>query len=294
MCLVGGTPRSVDCVIAASVLVPARTVGRSSARWSAVILAPRTLLRNDERLDVNDWVCGNCKSINRASANSCYSCGGAREIVAVNEPRPLGAGQFGVQPLGSTSMGGGALAAAEGQPGAAVPVAPGISGVGALAGTGAFGAPAGATQPRQPASTRDILGGLLAGLVAAVLATGLWYAVVVVSHYQLGIIAIVVGFLVGQGVVLGAGRRGSVILVAISVVLTLLALVISEYLIVAAFVTDQLGAGETIEVLQPPSFVIEVVVESVKADPLTLAFWAIALFQAFTIPARQLGRTATA
>jgi hypothetical protein len=146
-------------------------------------------------------------------------------------------------------------------------------------------------QPRLPASPNHILGGLLAGVVAAVLATAVWYAVVVISHYQLGIVAIVVGFLVGQAVVLGAGRRGSIVLVGISVVLTLLALVISEYLIIANFVSQQLAPGETIEVIQPPGFVLEVVIESVKTEPLTLAFWSIALFQAFAIPARHFPRS---
>jgi hypothetical protein len=228
-------------------------------------------------MDVNDWVCGNCKSVNRGSANSCYSCGGAREIVAVSESRPLG-----VQ----------TLAAADGQPGTAAPAIPAVGGVGALVVGGPLAGP-GEAQPHRSASTNDILGGLLAGLVAAVLATGLWYAVVAVSHYQLGIIAIVVGFLVGQGVVLGAGRRGSIVLVGISVVLTLLALVISEYLIIAKFVGDSLAVGESLELIQPPTIVLDVVAASVQAEPLTLAFWAIALFQAFTIPAR-LSRTTAA
>ena len=49
----------------------------------------------------------------------------------------------------------------------------------------------------QPASTSDIIGGLLAGLVAAVLATGIWYGVVAVTQYQVGLVAIAVGFVVG-------------------------------------------------------------------------------------------------
>jgi hypothetical protein len=249
---------------------------------------------------VNDWVCGNCKSINRGSANSCYSCGGAREVVAVPEPRPLGAQPLGLQAAGGQTgtpslAGAPSLTGADAQPGIAPTAVPGIAGAGALGGAGMVAAPLGAmTQQRGPASGTDVLGGFLAGLVAAIVATAVWYGVVVVSHYQLGIVAIAVGFLVGQGVVLGAHGRGSVILVATSVALTLLALVLSEYLIVAAFVGEQLGPGETIEILQPPTFVAEIVVESVKADPLTLAFWAIALFQAFTIPARRLGRPAVA
>ncbi len=226
---------------------------------------------------MNDWVCGNCKSINRGSANSCYSCGGAREIVAAPDGRPLSV-------VSSPSP---TLAAADGGVGVAALSAP--LNAGALA-----GAPAAVeadSTPRQPASTSDILGGLLAGLVAAVLASAVWYGVVAVSQYQVGLVAIAVGFIVGYGVVLGANRRGSVVLVAISVVLTLLALVVSEYLIVAHFVGQELAAeGVTIELIQPPDFIVSVVMDSLQSDPLTLAFWAIALFQAFAIPSRSLGR----
>jgi len=239
----------------------------------------------DERMHVNDWVCGNCKSINRGSANSCYSCGGSREIVAVSETRPLGAPTY-TAPAPVAGMGTATLATADGQPGVTATTMPGFAGVGAL------GAPSAEAQPRQPATTKDLLGGLGAGLVAAILATAIWYAVVTISHYQLGIVAIVVGFLVGQGVVLGASRRGSPVLIAISVVLTAMALVASEYLIVVHFVNEELAAeGAFVDVIQPASLMAEVVVESVKADLLTLAFWAIALFQAFTIPARQLRRS---
>lgn len=141
-----------------------------------------------------------------------------------------------------------------------------------------------------PATPSDIAGGLLAGIVAAVLASAIWYGVVVVSGWQVGLVAIAVGFLVGQGVVLGARKRGSVALVAISVVLTLLALVISEYLIVAHFVGQELAPGESLEILQAPDLVVSVVTESVTADPLTLVFWAIALFQAVAIPWQQVSR----
>jgi len=225
---------------------------------------------------VNDWVCGNCKSINRASANSCYSCGGAREIVAASETRPSGALPGSVSAF-ATADGPGNVAAI------AAPLDPsGGSAIGLI----------GDTPVAPAASNNEILGGLIAGLIAAALATGIWYGVVAVSQYQLGIVAIAVGFIVGQGVVLGANRRGSVVLVAISVVLTLLALAVSEYLIVAHFVGQELAAeGLTLNLIQPPDFIVGVVMDSVQADPLTLVFWAIALFQAFAIPSRAMGRT---
>lgn len=223
---------------------------------------------------VNDWVCGNCKSINRGAANACYSCGGAREVVAASAPVIPMAGQ----PATVASGDGGVGVAAFASPLDA-----------AMVSGGAAAVPAAEVAPKQPAGTADIVGGFVGGLLAAVLATAVWYGVVAVTQYQIGLVAIAVGFIVGYGVVLGANRRGSVVLVAVSVILTVLALVISEYLIVAHFVGQELAAeGLTIELLQPPDFVISVVMDSLQADPLTLAFWAIALFQAFAIPSRAI------
>lgn len=225
---------------------------------------------------MNDWVCGNCKSINRGAANACYSCGGAREIVAASAPVVPMSGHTATVSSADGGVGVAALAS---------PLDPAL-----LAG-GAASAPAAEAAPRQPAGTTEIVGGFVGGLVAAAMATAVWYGVVVATQYQIGLVAIAVGFIVGYGVVLGANRRGSVVLVPISVILTLLALVISEYLIVAHFVSQEFAAeGLTIELLQPPDFVISVVVDSLQADPLTLAFWAIALFQAFAIPSRAIGR----
>ena len=223
---------------------------------------------------MNDWVCGNCKSINRGAANACYSCGGAREIVAASAPVVPMPGQ-------TTSFSGGDGGA--GVAALASPLDPAM-----MAGAGAATPEA---VPSQPADATNIIGGFVGGLVAAVLATAVWYGVVATTQYQVGLVAIAVGFIVGYGVVLGANRRGSVILVPISVILTLLALVVSEYLIVAHFVGQAMAAeGLSIELLQPPDVVISVVTESLQADPLTLAFWAIALFQAFAIPSRAIGR----
>jgi hypothetical protein len=224
---------------------------------------------------VSEWVCGNCKSINRAAAGSCYSCGGSKQANAVTTPVPTQA------PTSATL-------------GARVAATPDASGgaPGAIAG-GPFGFPTTSAampqmSPPRAASMSDVLGGLVAGLVAAILATAIWYGVIVVTHYEFGIVAIAVGFLVGQGVVLGARGRASIALVVISPLLTLLALGIGEYLIVAYFVGQEVGVP--IDVVQPLDFIVSVVVDSITADPITLAFWAIALFQAVAIPWRALTR----
>ena len=224
---------------------------------------------------MNEWVCGNCKSINRAAAGSCYSCGGSKATVAA--PPPAQAPTLSTAVTGIAAPDGLTVATPTTPTTVAAPTAvPGLA--------GAFDPGV----PPTPASLSDVLGGLLAGLLAAVLATAIWYGVVALTSYQLGIVAIAVGFVVGQGVVLGARRHASIALPVISVVLTLLALAISEYLIVAYFVGQELGVP--IDIVQPPDFVVSVITDSLAADPLTLAFWAIALFQAVAIPWRAITR----
>jgi hypothetical protein len=129
----------------------------------------------------------------------------------------------------------------------------------------------------------DVVGGAVGGVVGAIVASAVWYGVVAATQFQVGLVAIAVGWIVGQAVVFGAQRRFSVVLVPISVVLTLLALATSEYLIVLHFVSQEIGP---VDFVQPPGLVVEVITASLQADPLTLVFWAIALFQAFVIPAR--------
>jgi len=230
---------------------------------------------------VSDWVCGNCKSINRASAGSCYSCGGSRATVAAPDPRlaqpalaqsaSVGDGP-GFAAISAAGAGAGASAAIATAPG----MVPGLGETVVLP----------AAAPAQPATMSDVLGGVLAGVVAAVLATAIWYGVVATTHFQVGIVAIAVGFIVGQGVVFGARRHTSIVLVAVSVVLTLIALAVSEYLIVAHFVSQELGFA--VDLVQPPDVFFGVIGDSLSADPLTLVFWAIALFQAFVIPWRSI------
>ena len=130
----------------------------------------------------------------------------------------------------------------------------------------------------------SLFGGILGGLVGAIIASALWYAVVALTSWQIGLVAIIVGFIVGKAVVFGAGGRGSIPLVAVSVAFTLMALVVSEYLIIFHFISQEVGAANVISVIQPIDFVVMVAFESLQADPLTLLFWGFALFQSVAIP----------
>jgi len=219
---------------------------------------------------MSEWVCLNCKSINRPSARSCYSCGGAQGA------EPTAPSAFAVPGVaaGVGSSGGAAVAG--------LPLALGADG-GSMSLAGEAVLAAAPSNPATAAGPMDLLGGAVGGVVGAVVASAVWFGVVAATQFQVGLVAIAVGWIVGQAVVFGAQRRFSVGLIPISVVLTLLALAISEYLIVMHFFSQEFGA---VDFVQPPDLVLEVIMASVQTDPLTLVFWAIALFQAFVIPAR--------
>ena len=135
----------------------------------------------------------------------------------------------------------------------------------------------------------SLFGGILGGVVGAILASALWYGVVALTSWQIGLVAVVVGFVVGKAIVFGAGGRGSIPLVAISAAFTLVALVVSEYLIIYHFISTEFGSDGLISVIQPVDFVVSVAVGSVQADPLTLLFWGFALFQSVAIPWGAMG-----
>ena len=141
------------------------------------------------------------------------------------------------------------------------------------------------------AEDANLLGAVLLGLLAAVLSALIWYGIVVVTDYQLGIIAIAVGWLVAQGVIFGAGRKRGSSLQVISVIITIGAMAASEYLIVR-HILMKLAAEEgylvnDVPLLLPLEDIWFLILEGIKADPITLVFWAIALWQAFSLPAKR-------
>jgi hypothetical protein len=163
---------------------------------------------------------------------------------------------------------------------------------------GAFPSPPTAIPTTPAAGTSQGLGmagGVIGGATGAILATVLWYAVVTATHIQSGIVAVAVGWIIGQAVVLGAGRA-TISLVPVSVALTLVALVVSQYLITVQFINNILvdsQAGYQIPFLASPIDALSIVGDWIQYDPLTLLFWAIALFEAVVIPWRRATRPST-
>lgn len=225
------------------------------------------------------WVCANCRSLNRGRAKACYSCR------APYAPYDAASG---------TAPTSGVVGPATGAPAAAAAVT-------IAAGSGPAtllpAAPPVANEPAGPADDAGlgILGGVIGGAIGAVLSTGLWYGVVTATHIQAGIVAIAVGWIIGQAVVLAAGRA-TISLVPVSVAWTLVALVVAQYLIAVRFINELLDANQVgvhLPILAAPTDVLDTVWNWIQYDPLTLLFWGIALFEAVVIPWRRTMRRPT-
>ena len=152
------------------------------------------------------------------------------------------------------------------------------------------GFPSAEESERKRLLTPNLTRALLFGSIAAVIGGTIWFGIVWITNRELAIVAILIGFLVGQAIVIGSGRRYGRRLQALSVVLTLGAMVLAEYLIVrqsaVAYVLDTYGqdAANSVPLLLPLDFATEFVVAGIQDDPVQLIFWAIALWTAFRIP----------
>lgn len=122
------------------------------------------------------------------------------------------------------------------------------------------------------------------GLLASLAAAAVWYGAVILTKYQLGVIAVGVGWLVAYAVMFGAGKKRGGALPYVSVGISLIGMVIAQYLIVQHYAVKALAdEGITGVRLLPVGLSINLIYESLKADPLTLLFWIIALWQAFVL-----------
>jgi hypothetical protein len=128
--------------------------------------------------------------------------------------------------------------------------------------------------------------GVVGAFAGAVIGSVIWYAIVAFSSFEIGYVAAAVGWLVGTGAVMGARGRGSIWLAGVSVIVTVLALGVSEYLIAYHWVTRDLGIQ--FDLVQAPNFLFDVVFGSLVADPLTLVFWAFAVVVAGYIPLKAM------
>ncbi|HIJ11083.1 TPA: hypothetical protein HA278_03425 [Candidatus Woesearchaeota archaeon] len=139
---------------------------------------------------------------------------------------------------------------------------------------------------KQKPTAPDYHGAILYSLGFGLLAALLWFAVVVVTGWQFGIVAIGVGAACGYGVYLGSKKHTGMNLQLMAAGFSLIAILVGEYLITNHFtyqyITHELGEQTMYFLHFWP--IVQETFYFVVAEPLTLLFWAIAIYTGFAIP----------
>lgn len=143
--------------------------------------------------------------------------------------------------------------------------------------------------PRQAsndaAGSPSLVPAAAAGFVAAVAGGALWATVVYLSHYKTGIMAILVGVIVGW-VVGRVGRRGGSALAITGAVLALLGCVLGTLFTAAAFASadGQLSlVGATLAVLSPG---VATGVLKASLGAMDIVFYGIAVYEGYKFAMR--------
>ena len=124
---------------------------------------------------------------------------------------------------------------------------------------------------QQAGAPARYLEGLLLGVAAAALMGLAWWGVVATTERQFAYLAVIVGAVVGQAVLIGT-RKGGAVPALLAVLASGVAMVASEY-----FIQRTLGvkAGFDLPLWQGFEFARTLVTEAAKEEPQTLLFWGV-------------------
>lgn len=160
-------------------------------------------------------------------------------------------------------------------------VAPGASGVAICDGcSGRQAAASGSGAPRLPLA-------LAGGAVGALVGAGVWAAIAVFTNFEVGYVAVLVGYLAGLGVRLGAGGARGKALQVMAAGLALGGLVVAKYFTFAHFFAQMLAE----EGIQAGPFHPEILTVFPRAlpemlSPFDLLWVALAMATAWKAPAK--------
>lgn len=127
---------------------------------------------------------------------------------------------------------------------------------------------------------------LAAGFAAAVVGAVLWAVVTVTTHYQIGFMAIGLGFLVGWAV-RTTGRSGAPVLGYLGAVFALAGCILGNLLTASGFFAATMGVPLSValaNVLLQPAVAARALQDGF--DPMDLLFYAIAVYEGYKIARR--------
>lgn len=130
----------------------------------------------------------------------------------------------------------------------------------------------------------NIIMALILGSISGVVAGVIWYYLSILTGYQIGYVAIGVGFIIGWAVVIGSGNKRGMGLQLMSAVITLVTLFVSEYFITLHYILQYMLKlpGYSGELFFPSPFEPSML-ESI-ISPMGLLIWGIGIYFAYSIP----------
>lgn len=134
----------------------------------------------------------------------------------------------------------------------------------------------------------NIVMAVILGLAAAVAAGTGWFFFSILTGYQIGYIAIGVGFLIGWAVIWGSGKKRGAVLQIISAFLTLITLFTSEYFMMLYYYRQYMMKNtEQFPDYSGEWFFISPFNPGLLKDifsPMGLVIWAIGIYFAYSLP----------
>ena len=127
-----------------------------------------------------------------------------------------------------------------------------------------------------------VLGGLIGGLLAA----GIWWGFTIVTNFQIGLVAVLIGWAVGKGVVTMTGGKRARSLQFISLAITLVSYSLATYWVTRTFVMRYIaenGLAGGLPFFPEPAVFVSTVTAGIEIWD--IVFLAIALWQAWKGPA---------
>ena len=126
----------------------------------------------------------------------------------------------------------------------------------------------------------------LGAVLGGALGVGFWWGFTVVTKFALGLVAVAIGWLVGQGAVRFAGDKRSTGLQVLAVAVSLVSFAVASYLVKMTFINEELArTGDPLRVtFPPPTLAAFVAVVSLGFRAMDLVFLGITVWQAWVIP----------
>jgi hypothetical protein len=133
--------------------------------------------------------------------------------------------------------------------------------------------------PRPVADQQNFVVAVLAGTVAAAVGAGLWALITILTHFQIGFMAVGVGFLVGW-TVRGFGRGSAAIYSWTGAILALVGCVAGNLLTACIFASQEMSVA-LFDVLGrlTPEIATQLMTETFH--PMDVLFYALAVYQGY-------------